>query len=103
MFQIQHYDKKSTKPIELPNLVDYFPQWKSKNPYLLKTPPKSEAFKHSGGASRLCTSATVTLYFDVELSKDSLPGTEQKMSTGVVANKRPSLLLGSRALIPVRK
>ena len=103
MFQIQHYEKKSTKPIELPNLVDYFPQWKSKNPYLLKTPPKSEAFKHSGGASRLCTSATVTLYFDVELSKDSLPGTEQKMSTGVVANKRPSLLLGSRALIPVRK
>ena len=76
---------------------------KEKNPYLLKTPPKSEAFKHSGGASRLCTSATVTLYFDVELSKDSLPGTEQKMSTGVVANKRPSLLLGSRALIPVRK
>ena len=103
MFEIQHYEKKSTKPIELPNLVDYFPQWKSKNPYLLKTPPKSEAFKHSGGASRLCTSATVTLYFDVELSKDSLPGTEQKMSTGVVANKRPSLLLGSRALIPVRK
>ena len=70
--------------------------------HLRKTPPKRDAFKHSGGDNLLCTSATVTLYFDVELSKDSLPGTEQKMSTGVVANKRPSLLLGSRALIPVR-
>ena len=71
--------------------------------YLRKTPPKRDAFKHSGGDNLLCTSATVTLYFDVELSKDSLPGTEQKISTGVVANKRPSLLLGSLALIPVRR
>ena len=68
--------------------------------YLLKTPPSKEAFKHSGGDSLRWTSATVTLYFEVELSRDSLPGTEQKMSTGEVANKRPSLLLGSRALIP---
>ena len=72
--------------------------------YLLKTPPKREAFKHSGGDSLRWTSATVTLYLDVELSNDSLPGTEQKMSTGEVANKRPStLLLGSRALIPKQK
>ena len=72
----------------------------TKKTHLRNTPPRRDAFKHSGGDSLLCTSATVTLYFDVELSKDNLPGTEQKMSTGVVANKRPSLLLGSRALIP---
>ena len=68
--------------------------WQLKT-YLLKIPPKSEAFKHSGGANRLCTSAKVTLYFDCELYKDSLPGTEQKMSTGVAGTKRPSLLLKS--------
>ena len=28
--------------------------------HLLRTPPSREAFKHSGGESRLCTSATVT-------------------------------------------
>lgn len=50
--------------------------------HLLSTPPRSEAFRHSGGDSRLCTSATVTLYLDVELSRDSLPGTEQKTSLG---------------------
>ena len=71
--------------------------------YLLKTPPRRDAFKHSGGESLRWTSATVTLYFDVELSKDSLPGTEQKMSTGEVANKRPSLLLMSRGLIPKKQ
>lgn len=50
--------------------------------YLLKTPPKSDAFKHSGGESLLCTSPTVTLYLDVELSRLSLPGTEQNTSLG---------------------
>lgn len=50
--------------------------------HLRSTPPRSEAFRHSGGDSRLCTSATVTLYLDVELSRDSLPGTEQKTSLG---------------------
>ena len=50
--------------------------------YLLRTPPRREAFKHSGGESRLWTSATVTLYLEVEDSRDSLPGTEQKMSVG---------------------
>ena len=54
--------------------------------YLLRTPPRSEAFRHSGGASLRCTSATVTLYFEVELSKESLPGTEQKISVGAMAS-----------------
>ena len=68
--------------------------------YLLNTPPSNEALRHSGGDNLLWTSATVTLYFEVELSKDNLPGTEQKMSTGEVANKRPSFTLGSRARTP---
>lgn len=50
--------------------------------YLLSTPPKSEAFKHSGGLRRRCTSATVTLYLDVEDNKLNLPGTEQNISLG---------------------
>lgn len=52
--------------------------------YLLRTPPSNEAFKHSGGDNRLWTSATVTLYLDVELRRDSLPGTEQKTSLGFI-------------------
>ena len=52
--------------------------------YLLKTPPKRDAFKHSGGESRRWTSATVTLYLDVELNNESLPGTEQKTSPGII-------------------
>ena len=48
--------------------------------YLLRSPPSRDAFRHSGGESLLCTSETVTLYFDVELSKESLPGTEQNTS-----------------------
>jgi len=48
--------------------------------YLLSSPPSRDAFKHSGGESLLCTSETVTLYLDVELSRESLPGTEQKTS-----------------------
>lgn len=40
--------------------------------------------RHSGGESRRCTSPTVTLYLDVELSKDSRPGTEQKTSLGLL-------------------
>lgn len=69
--------------------------------YLLKTPPSSEAFRHSGGDSRRCTSPTVTLYLDVELSSDRRPGTEQNTSVGDV---RPvmtiSLLSLFRGLIP---
>lgn len=40
--------------------------------------------RHSGGESRRCTSPTVTLYLDVELSSESRPGTEQKTSLGWV-------------------
>lgn len=40
--------------------------------------------RHSGGESRRCTSPTVTLYLDVELSSDSRPGTEQKTSLGLL-------------------
>ena len=50
--------------------------------YLLRTPPRREALRHSGGDSLLWTSATVTLYLDVELSKERRPGTEQKTSVG---------------------
>lgn len=52
--------------------------------YLRRTPPRREALRHSGGESRRCTSPTVTLYLDVELSKDSRPGTEQKTSLGLL-------------------
>ena len=50
--------------------------------HLLRTPPSREAFKHSGCDSRLRISPTVTLYFDVELRSDSLPGTQQNTSDG---------------------
>ena len=50
--------------------------------YLRNTPPRRLAFKHSGGDSRLCTSATVTLYLLVLLSNDNRPGTEQNTSDG---------------------
>ncbi len=63
--------------------------------YLLKIPPSSEALRHSGGDRRRLTSAMVTLYFEVELSRESLPGTEQNRSVGFtthvppVHNKKP--------------
>ena len=50
--------------------------------HLLRTPPSREAFKHSGCERRLRISPTVTLYFDVELRSDSLPGTQQNTSEG---------------------
>lgn len=52
--------------------------------YLRRTPPRREALRHSGGESRRWTSPTVTLYLDVELSRESRPGTEQKTSLGFV-------------------
>ena len=74
------------------------------NSYLRRTPPRSEALRHSGGDSLLWTSATVTLYFDVELSSESLPGTEQKTSLGAADNTRPSLpAFWSLGRIPLRK
>lgn len=49
---------------------------------LRKTPPSSDALRHSGGDRRLWTSATVTLYLEVELSRERRPGTEQNTSVG---------------------
>lgn len=49
----------------------------------LRTPPRSEALRHSGGERRLWTSPTVTLYLGVELSSERRPGTEQKVSAEV--------------------
>lgn len=73
--------------------------------YLLSTPPSREALRHSGGESRLCTSATVTLYFDVELRRDSLPGTEQNTSLGFMTTPiNPSFWQGRlRALFFVKE
>ena len=45
-------------------------------------PPSSEALRHSGGARRRRTSATLTLYFELEASSESRPGTLQKRSDG---------------------
>lgn len=68
----------------------------------LKTPPSSEAFRHSGGDSRRCTSPTVTLYLDVELRSDRRPGTEQNTSVGEASPVMTiSLLSLFRGLIPV--
>lgn len=50
--------------------------------YLRKTPPSKLALRHSGPDSRLCTSATVTLYLLVLLNNDNRPGTEQNTSEG---------------------
>lgn len=57
--------------------------------YLLKIPPRSEALRHSGGDRRRLTSAMVTLYFEVELSRESLPGTEQNRSVGFTTHVPP--------------
>lgn len=68
--------------------------------HLLSTPPSSEALRHSGGERRLCTSATVTLYLDVELRSDSRPGTEQNTSLGLTTPpKRPSLFTGMAEML----
>lgn len=76
-----YINAKNTSRPRLPN-----PQGALNMCHLLSTPPRSEAFRHSGGDSRLCTSATVTLYLEVELSRDSLPGTEQKTSLGFMTD-----------------
>lgn len=72
--------------------------------YLRSTPPSSEALRHSGGDNRLWTSATVTLYFEVLLRRDSRPGTEQNTSPGeVIPEMTRSLLLSFLGLIPKEK
>lgn len=64
-------------------------------PHLRSTPPSNEALRHSGGERRRCTSATVTLYFEVELRSERRPGTEQKTSLGFTTPpKRLSLFMG---------
>lgn len=65
--------------------------------YLRRTPPRREALRHSGGESRRWTSPTVTLYLDVELSRDSRPGTEQKTSLGFVMPPTKLSLASERA------
>lgn len=50
---------------------------------LRRTPPSKEALRHSGGDRRRCTSATVTLYLEVELRSERRPGTEQNTSVGL--------------------
>ena len=53
--------------------------------------------RHSGGESRRWTSPTVTLYLDVELSRESRPGTEQKTSLGFVMPPTKLSLASERA------
>lgn len=60
--------------------------------YRLNTPPNSDAFKHSGGDSLRCTSATVTLYLDVLDNKLRRPGTEQNTSNGEPMPRPPGSL-----------
>ena len=52
--------------------------------YLRRIPPSKEALRHSGGERRRWTSATQTLYFELELSRDKRPGTLQKTSVGAI-------------------
>ncbi len=71
--------------------------------YLLSTPPSKDAFRHSGGDKRLCTSATVTLYFEVELSSDRRPGTEQNTSAGDAPMVEITMSFWSGLRIPAEK
>lgn len=57
---------------------------------LRSMPPSREALRHSGGDSLLFTSAIVTLYFEVELSSESRPGTEQNRSVGFTTHVPPA-------------
>ena len=66
----------------------------------LRTPPSKEALRHSGADNRRCTSATVTLYLEVELSRERRPGTEQKMSLGEPTPEMIRSLLSFLLLIP---
>lgn len=69
---------------------------------LRKTPPRSDALRHSGGDRRLWTSATVTLYLDVELSRERRPGTEQNTSVGLdTMPNRDSFWKGRPSALPL--
>lgn len=65
-------------------IYDYswWEEWQESQTHLRSTPPRREAFKHSGGDSRRCTSAMVTLYFDVLDRRLRRPGTAQNTSLG---------------------
>lgn len=73
--------------------------------YLRKTPPSKEAFKHSGDDNLRSTSPTLTLYFEVELSKDKRPGTWQKTELGDISQSPLLFRLRSSLIIapPIRK
>jgi hypothetical protein len=64
--------------------------------HLRSTPPSREALRHSGGERRLSTSATVTLYLEVEERRERRPGTEQNMSVGRADISRFSFISRSR-------
>lgn len=71
-------------------------------PHLRSTPPSREALRHSGGDRRLWTSATVTLYLEVELSRERRPGTEQNTSVGFdTIPNRDSLWKGTPIGLPL--
>lgn len=77
-------------------------RWMSLSSDLRKTPPRSDALRHSGGDRRLWTSATVTLYLDVELSRDRRPGTEQNTSVGFdTMPSRDSFWKGRPSALPL--
>lgn len=60
-----------------------------------RTPPNKEALRHSGAPNLLWISATVTLYLEVLLSRESRPSTRQKTSAGPVELDNGMSLLDS--------
>lgn len=75
--------------LHLFNLLFFAPVLGDCCPHLRRTPPSREALRHSGGDRRRCTSPTVTLYLELELSRERRPGTEQKTSAGLDRAERP--------------
>ena len=68
--------------------------------HLRMMPPRREALRHSGGASRRRTSATFTLYFELEASSERRPGTLQKRSDGCRPLGSSASLSSHSALTP---
>ena len=89
-------------PCNVPNYLPYHLTTNEFHTHRLRTPPRSDAFRHSGGERRRCTSPTVTLYLDVELSSERRPGTLQNTSEGADAPDSTMSLLFSlfRGFIP---
>lgn len=87
--------------IQCVDLCDYFSWLCVSVSHLRSTPPSREALRHSGGERRLWTSATVTLYLEVELSRERRPGTEQNTSVGLdTIPSRDSLWKGTPIRFP---